>query len=338
MLIDYPHKRGIHCETANTKNLLDFFGYNYSEPLIFGIGSGIDFIHFPFVLFNDVEAPVYRTVPVSVFKLFTSRMNIDTHIVTLHNRKKLVETLNSLLEKGIPTGILTEVYNLPYFKVCSPDDHFKGHHAVVVGKEGNEYLISDTEAGLPFDGYQRIHSDDLINAIMPKSNFIPTGKLFYLDSYSQPGDIKSAIIKGIKTTCYKMLKIPLPFFGYKGIKLFSDRIRLLEKKYGTKGAIASFKWQYLSSEVITGGSAYRFMYLHFLEEASRIFQDDVLVDLSKEMLTIANHWQKFALELTRAIKNYDNKINLDMLGDMMASISPMEKKLFYQLNEWVEKK
>jgi len=173
---------------------------------------------------------------------------------------------------------------------------------------------------------------------MPKSNFIPTGKLFYLDSYSQPGDIKSAIIKGIKTTCYKMLKIPLPFFGYKGIKLFSDRIRLLEKKYGTKGTIASFKWQYLSSEVITGGSAYRFMYLHFLEEASRIFQDDALDDLSKEMLTIANHWQKFALELTRAIKNYDNKINFDMLGDMMASISPMEKKIFYQLNEWVEKK
>lgn len=338
MIINYPHKRGIHCETANTKNLLEFYGYNYSEPLIFGIGSGIDFIHFPFVLFNGVEAPIFRTQPVSIFKLFTSRMNIKSHILIFHNRIKALKTLNSLLEKGIPVGILTEVYNLPYFKVCSPDDHFKGHHAVVVGKEGDEYIISDTEAGLPIDGYQRIHSDDLINAIMPKSNFIPKGKFFYLDSYTPPGNIEIAIIQGIKQTCHKMVKIPIPFFGYKGIKLFSERVRLYEKKYGKKGAIASFQWHYTSSEVITGGSAYRYMYFHFLEEAAGIFKDDTLLALSNEMLNIANCWQKFSIELTRAIKNWDGPINYNLLGDLMAAIAPMEQKLFIQLNDWVKNK
>ncbi len=338
MIIGYPHKRGIHCETANTKNLLEFYGYYYSEPLIFGIGSGLDFIHFPFVLFNGVEAPVFRTQPVSIFKLFTSRMNIKSHILTFNNRKKAIKTLNSLLEKGIPVGILTEVYNLPYFKVCSPEDHFKGHHAVVVGKEGDEYIISDTEAGLPFDGYQRILSDDLINAIMPKSNFIPKGKFFYLDSYTPPCNIELAIIQGIKSTCYKMLKIPIPFFGYKGIALFSKRVRQYENKYGKKGAIASFQWQYTTSEVITGGSAYRYMYFHFLEEAAAIFKDDTLLELSKEMLTIANCWQKFAIEMTRAIKNSDGEINYNILGDLMAAIAPMEEKLFIQLNEWVKNK
>lgn len=52
MLINYAHKRGIHCESASTKNLLKFRGYDMSEVLVFGISGGYDFIHYLFLFFK----------------------------------------------------------------------------------------------------------------------------------------------------------------------------------------------------------------------------------------------------------------------------------------------
>jgi hypothetical protein len=63
MIITYPHKRGIHCETGTIKNMLSFHGQEVSEEMIFGIGSGYDFINFPFPVFNGLEAPLLRNLP-----------------------------------------------------------------------------------------------------------------------------------------------------------------------------------------------------------------------------------------------------------------------------------
>jgi hypothetical protein len=45
MIENYPNPRRKHCETGTFLNMLDYYGYrDISEPMAFGIGSGIYFL------------------------------------------------------------------------------------------------------------------------------------------------------------------------------------------------------------------------------------------------------------------------------------------------------
>ena len=46
---EFIHRTAAHCESGSTANLLFNYGIEASEPLVFGIGSGIFFGYFPFI-------------------------------------------------------------------------------------------------------------------------------------------------------------------------------------------------------------------------------------------------------------------------------------------------
>lgn len=146
MIINYPHKRAIHCETGSIRNLLKFYGYEISEPMILGIGSGLTFIHFPFPMFANHEAPIFRIMPTKVFANFTKNLNLNSKVKTFRDKEKSMKKLDELLDKGIPTGLVTEISKISYFKAAMPVGHrFSGHHIVVVGKENDNYFVSETD-------------------------------------------------------------------------------------------------------------------------------------------------------------------------------------------------
>jgi hypothetical protein len=334
MTIDFPHKRSTHCETGCIKNLLKFYGHEISEAMIFGIGSGYDFIHFPFPLFDGHEIPVFRILPVRIFSQFTDRMNIDCSIKSFINKDKSMDVLDSILEQEIPVGVVTEVFDLPYFPLKGR--RFSGHHIVIIGKEDDEYILSDTDLHFPENTLNRIKADDLKKARFTEGILSPRGKLFYINSLPDYLDLKTGIIKGIKNTCYNMLAIPFPYFGVKGIEFLSRRMRKYEKIYGKIGALDNLLFQLqISEEGGSGGSGFRYLYGHFLSEASEYLNDDKLHSIADFMMKIADMWQTFAVESLRFHKDQEDK-DFNFLADIIFSIAPMEKKLFTELKEWVE--
>ena len=40
-IIEFPHHQAAHCENGVTSNLLKFYKVPLSEPMVFGIGSGL---------------------------------------------------------------------------------------------------------------------------------------------------------------------------------------------------------------------------------------------------------------------------------------------------------
>ena len=337
MIENYPHERALHCETGSARNLFKFYGQEFSESMIFGIGSGIDFIHFPIPLLNHLECPLFRSLTTKVFKNFSKRMKIKYKMLTFRDEDKAMKKLDSLLEAGIPVGLVVEVLFLPYFREISGDWHFNGHQIVVVGKDGDDYIISDTEWYLPSKSYNRISSADLKKARFPKDLFALRGAMFYIESFSDNIDMKKAIIKGIKKTCHRMICIPFPFVGYRGIYHLSKRMRKYIAKYGKEQAIESIKWQYTISEVAgTGGSGYRFIYASFLKEASEYLKDEELSELAKEMRLIGDSWQQYAVEATRYIKS-EGANDINLLADIIKSIAPQEEQIFRKLKKWAKK-
>jgi len=360
MIINYPHRRAIHCETGSIRNLLKFYGYEISEPMILGIGSGLTFIHFPFPLFANHEAPIFRIMPTKVFANFTKNLKLNSEVKTFRDKEKSMKQLDELLDKGIPTGLVTEISKISYFKAAMPVGHrFSGHHIVVVGKENDNYFVSETDWNFYDDSLFQIKADELKNARFTNELMSPRGKMFYFPEKPVILDLKPAIIKGIKKTCFNMLDNPFPLFGAKGIKFFGKRILLYEKKYGPKQAIENMKFQLILSEMAgTGGSGYRYFYADFLKEAAEIFKDDILLSLSNDMKAIADEWRQFAIDNNRYTNLAGNnkpfpksnfwetirqtpaseKKDLQYMSNMISNISDMELAFFKNLRKWVNGK
>ncbi len=329
---NYPHQRGIHCETGSIKNMLKFYGHDISETMIFGIGSGFDFMHFPFRFFNGNEIPIFRSIFVQVFRKFSKRMGIDGHISFFINKKRSMKAIDALLKQNIPVGLVSEVSRLPFFPLR--DRQFSGHHFVVFGKDSNEYIVGDTDPHFPDDSAQRISYEDLMNARFTKDLLSPRGAMFYIKSTPDHFDIKKGILEGIKNTCHQMLGIPLPYFGVKGIYYLSNRIKNYTKIYGEKQAWRNIRFQiFISEEGGSGGSGFRYLYANFLKEAAEYLNDHELMTISLSMREIADQWQQFALEANRQCEERKEK-NIVYLANMIHCCAQMEEKLFKELKKW----
>ena len=180
-----------HCENGVTANLLRFYGIELSEPMIFGIGSGLFFSYMPFIKLNGIPVTSFRPLPGIIFKRVTKRLGIDVKVRKFHNPVKAMSELDNLIEKGIPAGMVVGVYDLTYFPPAYRF-RFNAHNIIAVGKENDTYYISDPI----MEKIEPIHYNDLLKTRYAKGTYKPKGKLYYIKNVPESYNLKSAIIKG----------------------------------------------------------------------------------------------------------------------------------------------
>jgi uncharacterized protein YvpB len=330
MIINFEHRTAAHCETGVTSNILNYYGYQLSESMIFGLGEGLTFVNVPFMPFkgNAIKFS-FRTMPGTVFTRAMKKLGVKVGIKRFSNKEEAMQELDNLLAQGIPVGNVVGLFHLPYSPVRT---HFNAHNLCVVGKEGDEYIISDP---CWHDTLLRISHSDLVRVRFSQGALKPRGKMYWVKEKSNIKDIRPLIAKSIKNTCKKMVGAPsfVSFVGAQGILTMSKHVRNLEEKYGEKDAI-----QYLASlvqvieEIGTGGAGYRFMYGVFLHEAGEMLNIPKLKDYSVEMHHIGDLWREFALECGRKFKNR-SEASYDNLADKLLEIATAEKNFFTALQK-----
>src|SRR5258706_13803578 len=68
MKIEFDHRQAAHCETGVTSSLLKYAGIDkMTEPLAFGIGAGLFYVHIPFIKINNGPGIAFRTLPEWMF-------------------------------------------------------------------------------------------------------------------------------------------------------------------------------------------------------------------------------------------------------------------------------
>jgi hypothetical protein len=330
MKIDFKHKQAAHCENGVTVNLLRFYGINISEPMAFGIGSGYFFSHMLFLRVNGMAVTSFRVWPGVIFRRVTHRLGIKIKSRKFRDPDKAMQALDTLLEKGIPVGLLVGVFHLQYF----PKEyrfHFNAHNITVFGKEGDTYYVSDPV----MEHVETLTSAELRKVRFAKGTVPPRGKMYYITSVSDKSDFNHAITRGIRKTADDMLTIPLPMFGVKGIRYLAGKMRSWPQKLGEKSAAMNLGQVIrMLEEIGTGGAGFRFIYAAFLQESSEILKMPVLNDLSREMTETGDKWRKFAWQASRCFKNRDKgEITYDMLADMLLDIASREENIFRQLRK-----
>jgi hypothetical protein len=332
MIIDFEHRTAAHCETGVTSNMLHFYGYQLSESMIFGIGEGLTFVYIPFMSFKGNSLKFsFRSFPGTIFSLAMKKLHVKVGLKRFNNKEEAMKEMDNLLAEGIPVGNVVGLYYLPYSPIRS---HFNAHNLCVVGKEGDEYVISDP---CWYDTLLRLSYEDLMKVRFSEGAFKPRGKMYWIKEKPVLMDVRPVIERSIKNTCRKMLGPPLTsVLGVKGIVTLSKKIRNLDKKYSNRDAML-----YLASlvqaieEIGTGGAAYRYMYGVFLHESAKILDKPKLEDFSVEMTHIGDLWRLFSLECSRKFKNR-TQASYDDLADKLVEIATKEKDFFNKLGKFIK--
>ena len=327
MKIDFEHRQSAHCENGVISNLLNHHGLAVSEPMAFGIGSGLFFVYLPFIKVNFAPGFSYRPMPGKIFRQLAKRLGIRVKHQRFSSPEKAKVTLDEKLEQGIPVGLQVGVYHLTYF----PDEyrfHFNAHNLVVYGKTAENYLISDPV----MDYTTQLTDKELERVRFAKGALPPKGHLYYLERLPNSFDLEKAIKRGIRQTCNDMLA-PVPIIGVNAMKWVARNIRKWPKKIGIKKT-NHYLGQLIrmQEEIGTGGGGFRFIYAAFLQEAAAILNNPSLTQRSEEMTAIGDAWRDFALDISRIYKNRKSGDDVyERLSEQLLALAEREKAFFQQL-------
>lgn len=329
-IISFQHKQSAHCENGVVSNLLGFYGLVLSEPMVFGIGSGLFFSHMPFLKIGGIPVTSFRPLPGIIFKRTSKRLRISFKKKKFADPYKAMEALDENLRKGIPTGMLVGVFHLSYFPTPYRF-HFNAHNIVVFGKQDQLYHVSDPI----METKKTLSYDELLKVRYAKGLFAPKGHMYWVNQISPDAPLSEAIRMGIRQTCKHMLEIPVPLFGVKGIRYLSKKVRNYPDKLGPKKA-AAYMGQIVRAqeEIGTGGAGFRYMYGAFLQEAAPILNNNKLFELSKDITKIGDQWREFAIITGRIVKNRNAEHeNYQVAADLLLQIADAEKIFFTNLRQ-----
>ena len=324
----FDHVQSAHCENGVTSNLLKFHGLNLSEPMVFGIGSGIFFWHVPFIKINGLPLTSYRVYPGVIFSRANKRLGVKMKIERFRNADKSMNELDRMLDKGFPIGLQASVFYLPYLPKALRF-HFNAHNIIVYGKSNGNYLISDPVLEHPAE----ITYEDLKRARYAKGMGAPNGKMYYPIMVPQDVDLRKPIIQGIKKTAFDMIKIPGPFIGVSGMRYLAKKLRRWPEKMGERRAGLNLgQVVRMQEEIGTGGGGFRFIFGAFLQEAASILDKEWLMDVSKEMTASGDRWRDFAVMAGRIFKRRQGENeNYDALADILMECADREHEVFTRL-------
>lgn len=332
--IPFQHKMAAHCETGSLTASLNHAGLDITEPMVFGIGSGIFFGYFknprfPFPVFT------IRSRPGEIRKNISHLLGIKFRTYRFKDPVKAQKELDILLEKNIPVTVQVDFFYMDYLG-SHERVHNNMHFINIIGKNGSKYIVSDSY----YPEVVEIESDSLTRGRFAKGTMAPRGFMFYTEHIPSTTDYPKCIIKGIKKAARYMLKLPIPFIGVKGIYRFADKI-VLWPGYARDTEHLShevMKIHILLEDQGTGGGGFRFIYATFLRQAAEKLKSDELLALSKQMMNIGDNWRKISLFTARIGKNRDlGHEKMKELGQMIRERGDEEKAIFTSLYNFAKK-
>ncbi len=332
--IPFEHKMAAHCETGSLTASLNHAGLDITEPMVFGIGSGIFFGYFknprfPFPIFTVRSRP--GEIRKNIAKLFGVKFISKKY----KDPSKALKELDELLKKNIPVTVQVDFFYMDYLG-GHERVHNNMHFINVIGKNGTKYIISDSY----FPEVVELEAESLIKGRFAKGSMAPKGFMYYTANVPSQIDFQGSIIKGIKKAAHYMLKLPVPFIGIKGIYRFADKIELWPKYARDTEHLSHeiMKIHILLEDQGTGGGGFRFIYATFLRQASEILKNDQLMELSKQMMNIGDNWRKISLFTARIGKNRDlSPEKMKELGQMIRERGDEEKAIFNTLYTFAKK-
>jgi hypothetical protein len=326
-IISYEHRHSAHCESGVVSGLLRISGIDYSEPMVFGLASGICFTYLPFIKLNSMPLISYRMHPHAIIGGIQRRLGVHFVTRTYKDPAIAMTDLKRHIDSGRIVGLQTSAYWLPYFPT-EMRFQFNMHNIIAYGYDGDTFLISDPVSEFPVT----ISSQDLQNARFARGTLAPKGYCYYPDKFPEHIDLKRLIIKSLRLSVHIMKHSPIPLFGIKAITLMSNALKQASRNKSER-YLKNFLAHIIrmQEEIGTGGGGFRFMYAAFLQEAATELKINELNDISRMLTKSGDQWRIFASLCGRAVKQTEGMIELAPILEELRKCYESEDSAFTQL-------
>jgi hypothetical protein len=294
----------MHCESSALRDIFEFYGFKFSEPMIFGLGSGLGFVYWHS---KQMPYPFVGGRARDLDKNLCSNLGVSIKVNKTLSKTRAYESLNTLISRDIPVMVHVD---MPYLKYLGlPEQaHFGAHTVVVAGLDEDKGIayIADTM----FKDLQTATLKELEEARSSSFKpFPPENKWFTFEFPTKLTPIEEAIRTAITKTARSMRYPPIKNLGVKGIQHFANEIVKWPKLFPPEGEL--FRQLYevnyiMMEEDGTGGGLFRYLYSRFLKEAGELLGSKEFADQSERYHLIGQKWTTIAKLIRDTPKNATN--------------------------------
>ena len=289
---NFIHKPGVHCESSALRDIFEFYGFKFSEPMIFGLGSGLGFIYWHS---KQMPYPFLGGRGRDLHENLCSNLGVSVKVNRTSSKTRAYEALKDLISNDIPVMIHVD---MPYLKYLGlPEQaHFGAHVVVIAGIDEDKSIVYIADTA--FKSLQTATLKELEDARSSTFKpFPPENKWFTFEFPDKLTQIDTAIKSAITKTAKSMLYPPIKNLGVKGINYFANEIVKWPKLFPPENAL--FRQLYEVNYVMmeengTGGGLFRYLYSRFLKEAGEILNNKKLADLAQRYHQIGQKWTTIA--------------------------------------------
>ena len=256
---NFKYFKGQHCETTALGNLLNSIGIHLSEPMLFGLGSGLGYIFWNMKIM-DFPFIGGRIKPDQITENLCALLQLKLNRHETASVKTAWEVVKQQLDQSQLAGLKLDCYHLDYF---TNKMHFAAHYACIYGYDDTCAWMADT---VQQGSLAKTTLENLAFARNEKGPMSSRDLSFTIEKRDLLPDLPEIIPVAIQKNASDYLNPPIKNIGYKGIEKTS---REIYKWFDTSANIGrDFTMQaILMEQAGTGGALFRNLYRDFLKES-----------------------------------------------------------------------
>ncbi|MFF3893711.1 BtrH N-terminal domain-containing protein [Streptomyces sp. NPDC001812] len=312
-----------HCETTALGVLLRHEGIDLSEPMLFGLGSGLSFVYW------DSKAMGFpflggRVKPFELTRNLAAALGLELLVEETTSPRKAWRNVAGPLDAGRPVGLQLDSYHLDYF---STEVHFGGHIVAMYGyDEQDAYLVDTDQQG----GAVSTGLDGLARARAARGPMTARHRSFTLTAPGGPASPRDRVIPAIRTCADAFLNPPIANLGHRGIEKTAGQVpKWLQRSDDPREDLS--RTAVLMERAGTGGALFRTLYRDFLAECAQLIDSGHLRTGHALYAEAATLWTQVAALVAAAGESGDAR-NLVQAGSVLHDLSRIEREAMQALS------
>ncbi|WP_033214930.1 BtrH N-terminal domain-containing protein [Kitasatospora phosalacinea] len=321
-VVDIDARGTRHCETSTLGVLLRHQGLDLSEPLLFGLGSGLSFVYWDG---KNLDFPFLggRVKPFDLTRNLATALGLELLVRETTSPRRAWEDVAASLDAGRPVGLQLDSYHLDYF---DSKVHFGGHVVAVYGYDDHRAHLVDTDQQ---GGAVSTSLTGLARARAATGPMTARHRSFTLTVPRNPPALPGLVVPAITSCADAFLDPPIANLGYRGIAKAGKLVRTWLRRTDDPRRDLP-RAALLMERAGTGGALFRNLYRDFLAECTELLDSSHLRTGHALYTEAALLWTEVAALIEKAGESGDARC-LVQAGSVLDDLSRMEREAMQAL-------
>ncbi len=281
---NFVHLAGVNCITTALRNIVNFYGYRYPEPRIFGIAEGLGF---QFRIIDGQDEPYLGGSGTRMVESFCRNLHLEFEEREFDSDDAAWDDLTFHIDAQIPLIVQVDLFHLPYFESKT---HFAGHRVIPVGYDNDDVFLADT-------GYLRIQKCPIPKFREARRSTFPpfshSQRRWRIAPFTERPFVDEMVTKALFNLREKFENhVP----GYNLLQIYDLRDHL--KDYRNPAMLHQ-----QIEKAGTGGGLARKIFADFLDQAGQIYPRPIYELASALYDESAKLWSRIAADAKKGVLN-----------------------------------